>query len=158
MWEAERRLGVAEPREALPHMRAALDAIQAARAAERLYLRGKAPRVVLDLNRIRLSGKRDGIDPATRSPRASAVLQAAQRQARFSAALALLGAEPAAAIDSLLLLRVDALSERPRLAAALQGAIDDLRAGRDATRSLRSARTQLAGEPVVGRETRWSGW
>jgi hypothetical protein len=158
MWEAERRLGVAEPREALPHMRAALDAIQAARAAERLYLRGKAPRVVLDLARIRLSGKRDGIDPALRSPRASAVLQAAQRQARFSAALALLDAEPAAAIDSLLLLRVDALSEQPRLAVALQRAIDDLRAGRDATPSLRSARTQLAGEPVVGRDSRWSGW
>ena len=158
MWEAERRLGVSEPREALPHMRAALDAIQAARAAERLYLRGRAPRIVLDLARIRLSGKREGMDAAARSPRASAVLQRAQRQARFSAALAQLQAAPAAAIDSLLLLRVDALSEQPSLAVALQRAIDDLRAGRDATRSLRAARTQLTGDPVIGGVDRWSGW
>lgn len=157
MWEAERRLGVAEPRQALPHMRAALDAIQAARAAERLYLRGKAPRIVLDLNRIRLTGKRDGVAPAARSPR-TGLTQAAQRHERFSAALALLQDAPAAAIDSLLLLRVDALADQPRLAVALQGAIDDLRAGRDATRSLRAARTHLAGAPVAGGDRRWSGW
>jgi hypothetical protein len=158
MWSAERRLGVAEPREALPHMRAALDAIQAARAAERLYLRGKAPRVVLDLARIRLSGKREGIDPTARRPRASAITAALQRQARFSHALRLLDTATAAAIDSLLLIRVDALSEQPRLAVTLQRAIDDLRAGRDATASLRAVRAQLAGEPVAGGDRRWSGW
>ena len=158
MWAAERRLGVVEPREALPHMRAALDAIQAARAAERLYLRGKAPRIVLDLARIRLSGKREGMNPAFRSPRASAVTAALQRQARFSGALRMLETKPAAAIDSLLLLRVDALSEQPKLAVALQRAIDDLRSGRDATASLRSARAELAGAAVSGGDKRWSGW
>ena len=157
MWDAERRLGVVEPREALPHMRAALAAIQRARAAERLYLRGRPPKIVIDLARIRLSGQRDAIDPAARSPRASAIVAVAARRARFYAALDRLLAEPAAAIDSLTLLRVDALTSAPALATSLGAAIDDLRAGRDATASLLAARRTLAGAPTSGVNSRWSG-
>jgi len=63
------------------------------------------------------------------------------RQARFSIALELLSRDSAAAaIDSLTLLRVDALSEHPSFATALAAAINDLRASRDATLSLRLAR------------------
>ncbi len=160
MWEAERRLGVVEPREALPHMRAALAAIQKARAAERLYLRGRPPKVVLDINRIRLQGKREGVDPVARGPRASALAATRARQARFDAALALLsrGADgAAAAVDTLTMLRVDVLVGEPGLAAALGAAIEDLRAGRDATATLRAARRELTGPPERGRDARWSG-
>jgi hypothetical protein len=157
MWEAERRLGVVEPREALPHMRAALAAIQRARAAERLYLRGRPPKIVIDLARIRLSGKRDAIDPGTRSPRASAIAATRERRARFYAALDRLVADPAAGIDSLTLLRVDALTTAPAFAASLSVAIADLRAGRDATSSLLVARRTLSGAPTSGTNTRWSG-
>ena len=173
MWEAERHLGVGAPRTALPHMRAALDAIQRARAAERLYLRGMAPRVVIDEERIRLSGKRDEMAPVARSPRASALNAQLLRRARFHAALRLLvngtagtGAagtgtagtgDAGAAIDSLLVLRIDVLEERPALASALSAAIADLRAGRDATASLLAARRALDGAPVRGREPRWGG-
>jgi hypothetical protein len=157
MWEAERRLGVAEPREALPHMRAALAAIQKARAAERLYLRGRPPKIVLDLGRIRLSGKTEGIDPGSRAPRASALNATLARRARFHAALDLLRRDSsAAAVDSLLLLRVDALGDEPRFAAALAAAIDDLRAGRDATAALRAARRAFTGVPDRGSHARWS--
>ena len=157
MWEAERRLGIVEPRQALPFMRAALDAIQKARAAERLYLRGRPPMIVLDIERIRLQGKKEGIDPLGRSARPNALSAQLQRQARFHAAVALLTTQPAAAIDSLILVRVDALAEQPRLAATLERAIDDLRSGRDATATLRAARRELTGEPKVGRATGWSG-
>jgi hypothetical protein len=157
MWEAERRLGIIEPRQALPYMRAALDAIQKARAAERLYLRGRPPKIVLDIERIRLQGKKEGIDPRQRSPRASALSAQLERQARFHAALALLATQPAAAIDSLILVRVDVLMEQPRLAATLERVIDDLRSGRDATAALRASRRELSGAPVSGRATGWSG-
>jgi hypothetical protein len=162
MWEAERRLGVSEPRQALPHMRAALAAIQRARAAERLYLRGRAPKIVLDFARIRLTGKREDIAPNTRTARPSAVAGALARRERFHAALALLARAPhdtlaAAAVDSLVLLRVDALADQPAFAAALGTAIDELRSGRDATTTLRAARRALAGEPRSGRASRWSG-
>lgn len=157
MWEAERRLGIIEPRQALPFMRAALDAIQKARAAERLYLRGRPPKIVLDLERIRLQGKREGIEPMGRTPRPSAISAQLQRQARFHAALALLPTRPAEAIDSLILVRVDVLADNPRLAAHMERAIDDLRSGRDATATLRIARRELTGEPLSGRATGWSG-
>jgi hypothetical protein len=158
MWEAERRLGIIEPRQALPHMRAALAAIQRARAAERLYLRGRPPKIVLDLARIRLSGKKEGIDPADRSPRASAMSAQLSRQARFSLALRLLAADSAsAAIDTLTMLRVEALSDQPAFASALSSAVNDLRSGRDATATLRAARHTLIGAPRSGATTRWSG-
>jgi hypothetical protein len=158
MWEAERQLGVIEPRKALPHMKAALAAIQRARAAERLYLRGRPPKIVLDLARIRLSGKKDGINPGERSPRASAVSVQLARQSRFSAAIGLLSRDSAAAaIDSLTLLRVEALSDQPALASALATAVNELRSGRDATASLRAARRALVGAPRDGAASRWSG-
>jgi hypothetical protein len=159
MWDAERRLGVSEPRQALPHMRAALDAIQRARAAERIYLRGRPPRIVLDVARIRLTGKTEGIDPATRSPRASALNALLARRARFASVVDMLTSAPPlpAAIDTLVLMRVDALGESPALAAALGAAIEDLRGGRDATESLLAAHRQLSGGPVTAPQTRWSG-
>lgn len=169
MWEAERELGVGAPVQALPHMRAALEAIQRARSAERMYLRGGIPRVVIDEARVRLAGKRDEMSPAPRSPRsprARAVAAAQERRARFRiAVLALLddGAargQPearAAAVDSLLVLRMDVLESQPALAAALFAAIGDLRAGRDATAALIRARRAMDGAPVRGRHAGWSG-
>ena len=157
MWAAERRLGVSEPRQALPHMRAALDAIQRARAAERLYLRGRAPRVVLDVARIRLTGKREGIEPAVRSPRATALRETLQRRARFDAAIDLLTDAPLAAIDSLILIRIDVLGEAPKLAAALATAIEELRSGRDATEPIVAAYRALSGPSNIAPQGRWSG-
>ena len=159
MWDAERRLSIGEPHEALPSMRAALAAIQRARAAERLYLRGRAPTVTLDVARIRLTGKREGIDPIARNPRGSAIAGMLARQARFHRALELLEQDRAAAVDTLMLLRVEVLSEQPPVAGALQSAIADLRAGRDATASLRAARRALSeGARGGSSDVRWGAW
>jgi hypothetical protein len=51
MWSAGTELEIGEPGRALPHMRRALAAIQKARQAERLYLRGAAPQVVIDVSK-----------------------------------------------------------------------------------------------------------
>jgi hypothetical protein len=53
MWDAGRALEIAEPRQALAPMRKAIAALQRARAAERIYLRGRPPTVVVDLNKVR---------------------------------------------------------------------------------------------------------
>ena len=158
MWDAERRLSIGEPREALPPMRVALAAIQRARAAERLYLRGRPPTVTLDIARIRLTGKREGIDPSARAPRTDAIADMLARQARFHRVLKLLHVDRAAAVDTLMLLRVDALSAQPKAAAALQSVITELRAGRDATTSLRAARRALSNETRRPSELRWGTW
>ena len=157
MWDASRALEVGEPGTALPPMRLALAAIQRARNAERLYLRGKAPTIIVDIDKVRLVGKRDNAASSSRAPRGPLDSSAERRAERFDAALDDLAGNPAAAIDSLLALRVDALESAPALAAALAPAIDSLRAGHDATNALVRARRIAAGTTVARVESAWDG-
>jgi hypothetical protein len=158
MWAASGELEIAEPGRALPHMHAALRAIQKARAAERLYLRGQMPLVVVDLARVRLAGPRPDALPASRTGSTALDAAARRRLDRFDAALDLLSTRPAAAVDSLLVLRLDLLHDAPAAARSLGDAAEHLRRGTDATEPLLSARRLLAG-PVESRTglPRWSG-
>jgi hypothetical protein len=144
MWEASRELDQGETGKALPPMRRALEAIQRARQAERIYLRGKAPAVVVDLARVRLTGKEGG-EANRRAPRAALDPAAARRAERLSDAIALGSTSPAAAIDSLVLLRVESLEAAPALADAIGDAIDAMRANRDASGLLSLARRVAEG-------------
>ena len=155
MWDASRELDVGEPARALPPMRAALAAIQRARQAERIYLRGRAAPVIVDIAAVRLQGKDTGRG-SPRSPRVP--LERHAHLARFSQALELLDHAPAAAIDSLMLLRVELLVDHPAAAASLGEAVDLLRAGRDVTMALGRARRALLGAPFATPGLgRWSG-
>lgn len=153
MWSAERELGVGQPGAALPHMRAALAAIMRAREAERVYLRGRPAAVVVDLAKVRLAGNIDSASAAGRSPRDQLARTATRRAGRFDAAMELLRSSPAAAIDSLLLLRVDALGDAQggaaSFAASLAEAVAVLREGANATEALVRARRLVAGAPRV---------
>ncbi|HEU4630688.1 MAG TPA: hypothetical protein VFS08_13135 [Gemmatimonadaceae bacterium] len=183
MWDAARELELGEPGRAIPPMRRALAALQQARQAERIYLRGRPPTVIVDIGKVRLQGKEHGSDNV-RQPRPAEDDAAGRRARRLDAALALLAPAPAGAadaragavdtsarasvavasaraslaIDSLLLLRLDALGEDPALAAALDEAVRRLRAGEDATAALRRARRAALGatdtRPAL---PRWSG-
>jgi hypothetical protein len=163
MWDAGRALDVAEPARALPPMYAALAAIQRARAAERLYLRGAPPRVVVDLAKVRMQGKDRG-DPARRTPRLAMDAPRQLLLARFARALDALdagdassagaspvpGGDASAGIDSLIVLRLAAAERLPAAASALEQAIDALRTGRDATEPLLRARRALDDGLVTG--------
>ena len=143
MWDAGRALELADPAAAIPPMRLALDAIQRARAAERVYLRGRTRPIVVDLDRVRLAGRDTG---QASSRRAGDVLPDRERvwDARLRAAAALLPSQAAAARDSLLTLRLDALEARPDVAAALGLALEAMRGGGDVTEALVRARRTLA--------------
>lgn len=156
MWAAGSELQIGEPGAALPHMRAALAAMMRAREAERVYLRGRPAAVVVDLAKVRLSGNIDSASARPRAPRNRLSGTVARSAARLDAALMMLRADPAAAIDSLSLLRVDALVESPSVAVALAAAVDSLRAGKDATVPLSLARRAIVGAPLV--RTRASEW
>ena len=156
MWEAERRLQVADPGGALPFMRAALAAIQRARAAERLYLRGRPPNAVVDVAHARLAGKREDAASAARAPRPALDTTASRRAQRFEAALALMP-NVRAAEDSLSLLRVDAIAQDPALAAALGSLLDSLRTGGSLAVVLPRARRAAAGAPARARGDAWEG-
>jgi hypothetical protein len=149
MWEAALSLDIGEPRSALPPMRRALEAIQRARAAERVYLRGRPPAVVIDLARVRLAGKEQG-EGSMRAPR-GAIPDASRVVASRLAATTLLAArDPAAAADSLLMLRVETLGANEPLARALGDAAEALRRGGDVTVAMIRARRVAAGEAGAG--------
>jgi hypothetical protein len=158
MWDAGRELSQGSPQAALPAMYRALDAIQRARAAERLYLRSRPPRAVVDVDRARLQGKEKGT-PDAREPRSPATGVARDALARFARLVSLSSQDAAAAADSLLLLRIELVGSIPAdAAAAAATAADALRNGRDASVSLAAFRQSL-GPPLVRRDSvsRWSG-
>ncbi len=156
MWDAGRELGIAQPERALPHMHRALAAIQRARSAERLYLRGKAPLVVVDVPRVRLQGKDKGSSSARTSRVDNDSVRVADRR-RFANAVSAMMATPAAAIDSLMMLRVSLIDRNAGAARALDAATEALRAGRDATAPLIQARRALEGGRVVSDSvSRWN--
>jgi len=158
MWEAGRELEQASPQRALPAMYRALEAIQRARAAERLYLRSRPPRAVVDVDRVRLQGGEPGT-PAAREPQSPATGAARVALARFARVVRLASVNPEAAADSLLLLRIDLLGSLPTAAAtAAADAALALRNGRDASPSLSIFRRSL-GPAIAGSDSlpRWSG-
>ena len=126
MWDAGRALEIGEPAQALPPMRRALAAIERARQAERIYLRGRPSAVIVDLGKVRLSGKEKG-EPAIHEMRSPIDPAMRRRSATFERVTLLVARDPDAAADSLLLLRVDALGDAPMLAAALDDAARALR-------------------------------
>ena len=148
LWQAVRSLQIAEPAPALPPMRVALQALDRARLANRLYLRGAPPKIVVDIQRVRLSGKEKG-SSSTRSPRSFADSARSRLSARFAAVIELIQKDPRRAITELALLRVEALTTMPEFAAALGEASDAMRSQRDATLPLLRARRALMGKPEV---------
>ncbi|GJG86345.1 hypothetical protein tb265_15260 [Gemmatimonadetes bacterium T265] len=155
MWDAGRALEVGEPRGALAPMRRAIVALERARQAERIYLRGRPPVVVVDLAKVRGAGhvRGDTLHPAPRDLGSGALYApidpaARARAAALDRALAALAGGPAAragAADSLALLRVAALGTAPALAAALGDALAALARGGDATAPLARARRAALG-------------
>jgi hypothetical protein len=142
MWDAGRELEQIAPERALPHMYRALAAIQRARAAERIYLRSRPPRAVVDIDRVRLQGRDRGA-PGPRTPRESMAPRDRAALDRFARVVSLVPTTAGAAADSLLLLRIELLDRNPRAAAALGEAAQALRTGGDATEPLRRARRAL---------------
>ncbi len=155
MWSASSELEVGDPAKAIPFMKKALDALQAARSAERIYLRGRTRAVVVDIERVRLQGTDKG-KPAGRTPRLAADPARDKRIERFDAALLLVRTAPSAAVDSLLLLRLDLLDRDISAARAIEAAANALRGGHDATNALIRARRAIASAPAAS--TALSAW
>ncbi|HET7612903.1 MAG TPA: hypothetical protein VFK26_03170, partial [Gemmatimonadaceae bacterium] len=156
LWQAVRSLKIAEPGPALPPMRVALAALDRARLANRLYLRGAPPRIVVNIERVRLTGKDKG-SSSVRTPRSFADSARLELTRRFYAMVDILEKDPARATTELALMRVAALQTNPAFAGALGEVSDAIRAGRDATPALLRARRALEPPPEVRPLNQWSG-
>ncbi|MEP6765419.1 MAG: hypothetical protein ABJB66_13970 [Gemmatimonadaceae bacterium] len=156
MWDAASALDVADPKTAIPHMKLALAAIERARSAERIYLRGKPPVVIIDVNKIRLAGKDTG-QKNERASREAISPREAERESRLLAAALLMSRDVAAARDSLAFLRLETLTDAPRLAAALNDALEVARRGGDITNALIRARRLISGGTAADSLSSWRG-
>jgi hypothetical protein len=156
LWQAVRSLKIAEPGPALPPMRVALAALDRARLANRLYLRGAPPKIVVNIERVRLTGKDKG-SSSVRTPRSFADSARLDLTRRFYTMVDLLAEDPPRATTELALMRVAALQTVPAFAAALGEVSDAIRAGRDATPALLRARRALEPPPEVRPLNEWSG-
>ena len=157
MWDATRELQGGTPRGAIAPMKRALAAIQRARSAERIYLRGAPPAAVIDIAKIRLIGTDSARYEARRALNA---LPAPERRLASAVlrALALVTARDSTALDAMRLARLDALAPLPQLAAALGDAIDALERGREATVPLlRARRLALAPWRAANGSLLWLG-
>lgn len=147
LWEAVRSLQIAEPAPALPPMRVALKALDRVRLSNRMYLRGMPPKVIVDLARVRMTGKEKG-SASTRTPLTSADSAKVRIEDRFERAIDRIQSRPADAIRALTMVQVEALASFPSFASAVGEAVDAMRKGRDATLPLLRARRALSGDPA----------
>lgn len=158
MWDAERSLNIGEIKIALPFMTRAVHALDRARLAGRLYLRGRSPRIVVNIEKVRLSGKEKGISNVVVTPRARADTAMARLNNSLDAALVIARSKPTPFVDALARLRAEATPINTAFATALGDAVDAFRAGKDMTSALTSARRALLGAPQSGNPTLpWDG-
>jgi hypothetical protein len=157
MWTAREDLGVAQPEQAMPLMKKILKILDDLRLANRYYLRGVLKPVAVNIERTRLTGK-DSANANARTPRATLDDPHLALASRIDAAVALARTAPSAAADSLVFIRVSALTSAPAVAGALQHAIELLRKGAPADSAL--APTRRALEPparLLGGPAEWGG-
>lgn len=157
LWDAVRSLQIAEPAKALPPMRVALKALDRARLAQRVYLRGRPPRIVIDLGRVRLSGKDKGLSSVRESATSPDSLTM-HASALFTSAIQTLSANRPRASAELTRLRLETLRTFPEFSASVEQIIADIHARRDYTKSLSRARSILSRlMPASGNVPSWAG-
>lgn len=146
MWDAGRALEQSDTHAAIPHMRVALAAIERARAAQRLYLRGRPPTVIIDLDKVRMVGKDTGA-ANPRAAREALPSASAVRESRLLNAALLVSRDAGAARDSLAVLRLESVSDAPTFAGALSALLDAMRGPErvDVTDGFLRARRALGG-------------
>jgi hypothetical protein len=123
-------------------MRRALRALEEARRANRLYLRGTIPIDNVDIAKVRLKGE-DSATVAPREPRPAPNDTRRALLVRLDRIAALITADRARAADSLTVIRVEALAAAPDAAEPLGRAADALRRGGDYRAALSAARRRL---------------
>lgn len=156
LWEGARALYIAETAEALPPLWAALELLGEFALAERYYFRGSPPELLVNLGRVRLQGTDTGYAGARVRRPASGELRRKMLE-RYARSVHFLETAPDSALNTLMLLQVDALREYPDLASILGEAINAIRDDADASAPLAKVRRYLEGETIVRRTlTTWS--
>ncbi len=156
LWEGARALYIAETGEALPPLWAALALLEEFALAERYYFRGQPPELLVNLGRVRLQGTDTGYaEPRVRRPVSGELRE--EMLERYTRSVQFLETAPDSAVNTLMLMQVDALRDYTDLASFLGEAINAIRDGENASAPLANVRRHLEGETIVRRTlTSWS--
>ena len=139
MRRAEDELRKIRVAEALPEMYRALDALDKGRTSRRLYLRGMLPRIVVDLEQVRLKGT----DSASAGPRPARPPLGDVRRTLLTRLDRIVSVPGPGLTDSLTMLRAAALTAAPDAAPFLARALEAIRGATDPAPALRAARRAL---------------
>jgi hypothetical protein len=145
MWEATRALAIADTRSAIPQMWIAYKALEKLRNEKRYYLRGRLPQVVVNIDRVRLTGTDTGTATPIATERTLAGTDIERLRGQYTEAVRALKADPGHAVELFTLLRVATLRSRPAVAASLGDAVAAVQRGADATLPLLRVRQALDG-------------
>jgi hypothetical protein len=145
MWEATRSLAIADTRSAIPQMWIAYKALEKLRNEKRYYLRGRLPQVVVNIDRVRLTGTDTGVAKRIATERTLAGTDIDRLRGQYTEAVRTLKTNPEHAVELFTLLRVATLRTKPAIAAALGDAVTAIQRGTDATLPLLRARQALDG-------------
>ncbi|MEO7216849.1 MAG: hypothetical protein ABI026_01525, partial [Gemmatimonadaceae bacterium] len=140
MWDAERSLNIGEINIALPFMTTAAHALDRARLANRLYLRGRPPRLIVDIGKVRLTGKDKGASSRSTVQRQRSDTATMRLSRSLDVALTIARTDPARFVDALIRLRAESSSIDSSFSASIGDAVDSLRTGKAATEPLVRAR------------------
>lgn len=146
--QASRDLDVADTQGALPPLYKAYKALESFRTFKRYYLRGATRPVIVDIQRVRLSGKTKGT-ATPMSPRPVATSDRDRMRLEYSAAIEQLRSAPSKAVTMLTMIRVESLKKYPALSAAVADALAAIGRGRDVTGQLLRVRRLLETAPTM---------
>lgn len=159
MWEATRSLAIADTRGAIPQMWIAYKALEKLRNEKRYYLRGRLPQVVVNIDRVRLTGTDTGVARPIATERTLAGTDLEQLRGQYTEAVRSLKSNPEHAVELFTLLRIATLRTRPAIAASLGDAVTAIQRGSDATLPLLRVRQALdgAGAGAIDSLPVWTG-
>ena len=145
MWEATRSLAIADTRSAIPQLWTAYKALEKLRNEKRYYLRGRLPEVVVNIERVRLTGTDTGTAKPIEAPRPLAGTELERLRPQYAEAVRLLQSKPERAVELFTLMRVATLRSHPAIAASLGDAVTAIQRGTDVTLPLLHVRRALEG-------------
>lgn len=145
MWDATRSLAIADTRGAIPQLWKAYKALEKLRDEKRYYLRGRMAEVVVNIDRVRLTGTDTGTASPVATGRAPAGTELERLRGQYMEAVGALRTKPEHAVELFTLLRVATLRTHPAIAASLGDAVTALQRGADATLPLLRVRRELDG-------------
>jgi hypothetical protein len=135
----------------------ALRVLDRVRVANRLYVRGGRPTIVVNTERVRLIGP-EKPDAGPRTPEPSDDTTVLAAVARLESMARLADRSPSAAADSIAVLRAAVIGTWPAAATALGEAADAIRAHGDPRAALSRARRAITGPPsAVEGLSSWDG-